>query len=353
MATLAAKHFEMIMEIFHHLVSPMDLSILRILTILDTWSRFLVKQLNGKDHSWHKFNIFTHWVASSQQTFLIVFEAPKQLRLRERFPDPLLKDSHNDVHSDPFWFYPRLFEELSFLQDNSVWAVRDRVRGIEKEDLSKKPNPRYRYMHDTARHAIHVSETLEVAEKTVAAIVQQHSAFQEEVASDDKRAKARYRYVGERMVWYDHILQSLRCRASANKERLLNEIQLAFNSVAQYDSRISVEIGQATQSDSAAMKTVAFATLTFLPATFISALFSMSFFKVDDDTGVWSVSDKFWIYWVIAIPVTLLTGVLWLSGRKVFQPPKIGEDEPFVKKYQTLLGFMRRGGNKADEIEMA
>jgi Mg2+ and Co2+ transporter CorA len=155
------------------------------------------------------------------------------------------------------------------------------------------------------------------------------------------------------MVWYDHILQSLRCRASANKERLLNEIQLAFNSVAQYDSRISVEIGQATQSDSAAMKTVAFATLTFLPATFISALFSMSFFKVDDDTGVWSVSDKFWIYWVIAIPVTLLTGVLWLSGRKVFQPPKIGEDEPFVKKYQTLLGFMRRGGNKADEIEMA
>ncbi|KAM0246852.1 hypothetical protein ACHAP5_004474 [Fusarium lateritium] len=320
---------------------------------LNTWSRFLVKQLNERDHSWHKFNIFTHWVVSSQQTFLVVFEAPKQLRLRDRFPDPLLKDSHKDVLSDPFWFYPRLFDELSILQDNTVWAVRDRVRSIEKIDLSKKPNPNYRYMHDTARHAIHVSETLEVAEKTVAAIVQQHNAFQEEVASDNKREKAKYRYVGERMIWYDHILQSLRCRASANKERLHNEIQLAFNSVAQYDSRISVEIGQATQSDSAAMKTVAFVTLTFLPATFISALFSMSFFKVDDDTGVWSVSEKFWLYWVIAIPVTLLTGGLWLVWRKVYQPPTIGEDEPFVKKYRNLLGFMNRGGDKVDEIEMA
>ncbi|KAM0215124.1 hypothetical protein ACHAQD_008450 [Fusarium lateritium] len=313
---------------------------------LNTWSRFLVKQLHKRGHSWHKFNIFTHWVASSQQTFLVVFEAPKQLGLRDRFPDPLLKDSHKDVLSDPFWFYPRLFDELSILQDNTVWAVRDRVRNIEKTQLRKKSNPNYRSMHDMARHAIHVSETLEVAEKTVAAIVQQHNAFQEEVASDDKREKARYRHVGERMIWYDHILQSLRCRASANKERLHNEIQLGFNSVA-------VDIGRATQSDSAAMKTIAFVSLTFLPATFISALFSMSFFKVDDDTGVWSVSGKFWLYWVIAIPVTLLTGGLWLLWQKVYQPPRIGEDEPSVKKYRNLLAFLNRGGDKADEIEMA
>jgi Mg2+ and Co2+ transporter CorA len=354
MATLAAKHFEMMKEIFHHLVSLMDLiSMSRLLTILDTWSRFLVKQLNKKrGHSWHKFNIFTHWVASTQQTFLLVFESTNQLGLRERFPDPLLKDSHNDILSDPFWFYPRLFEELSWRQDNTVWAVRDLVRGIEMLDLSKKPNPDYRDIHNTARHAIHVSETLEVAEKTVAAIVQQHSAFQEEVASDDKREKARYRHVSERMIWYDHILQSLRCRASANKERLYNEIQLAFNSVAQYDSRISVQIGQATQSDSAAMKTIAFVTLTFLPATFVSALFSMSFFNIDDDTGKWSVSEKFWLYWVIAIPVTLLTGGLWLLWRKVYQPPRIGEDEPVGKKYRNLLSFMKRGGDKANENKM-
>ncbi|KAF5656570.1 hypothetical protein FHETE_10938 [Fusarium heterosporum] len=323
------------------------------ISVLNTWSRFLVKQLSGNKHNWHKFNIFTHWVAVSQQTFLLVFEAPKQLRLRSRFPEPLLKDSHKDALSDPFWFYPRLFEELCFLQDNAVWAVRDCVRAIEKEDLTEKPKPVYRSLHDTARHAIHVSETLEVAEKTIASIIQQHGAFQEELGSENKLVKARYRQVGERMMWYDQILHSLRRRASANKERLHNEIQLAFNSVAQYDSRISVEIGQATQSDSAAMKTVAFVTLTFLPATFISALFSMSFFKMDDDTGEWGVSEKFWLYWVVAIPITLLTGGLWLLWRRVYQPPKIGEDEQTASRYKDLAGFLKRSGDKHDDFAMA
>ncbi|KAI1015863.1 hypothetical protein LB505_003937 [Fusarium chuoi] len=310
----------------------------------DTWSRFLVKQLNETSHQWHKFNIVTRWIKDPQQTILLVFEAPKQLRLRDRFPDPLLINSHNDTLSDPFWFFPRLFEDLSLLQDNSVWAVRDHVRNIEKTDLTQKPEPKYRAMHDTARHAIHVSETLEVAEKTITAIIQQHSAFEAEAAGGSRPAKAKFRHVGEKLLWYIHILQSLRCRASANKERLLNEIQLAFNSVAQYDSRISVKIGQATQSDSAAMKTVAFVTLTFLPATFISALFSMSFFKVDDNTGVWSVNEKFWVYWVFAVPATLFTWGLWLSWQWFYRPVKIGEEEKPVKKFGDLIGFLKRGG---------
>ncbi|SCV28718.1 uncharacterized protein FFB14_01936 [Fusarium fujikuroi] len=315
-----------------------------MITALNTWSRFLVKQLHETSHQWHKFNILTRWIKDPQQTILLVFEAPKQLRLRDRFPDPLLINSHNDTLSDPFWFYPRMFEDLSLLQDNSVWAVRDHVRRIEKTDLTQKPEPEYRPLHDTARHAIHVSETLEVAEKTITAIIQQHSAFEAEAAGGSRPAKAKFRHVGERLLWYIHILQSLRCRASANKERLLNEIQLAFNSVAQYDSRISVKIGQATQSDSAAMKTVAFVTLTFLPATFISALFSMSFFKVDDDTGVWSVNEKFWVYWVFAIPATLFTWGLWLSWQWFYRPIKIGEEEKPVKKFGDLIGFLKRGG---------
>jgi hypothetical protein len=43
----------------------------------------------------------------------------------------------------------------------------------------------------------------------------------------------------------------------------------AFHTVAQYDSKVSVQVGQAAQSDSAAMKTIAFLGLTFLPATYV------------------------------------------------------------------------------------
>ena len=43
----------------------------------------------------------------------------------------------------------------------------------------------------------------------------------------------------------------------------------AFNTVAQHDSRIAVQIGKATQVDSAAMKTISVLGLVFLPGTFI------------------------------------------------------------------------------------
>ncbi|KAH7193832.1 uncharacterized protein B0J16DRAFT_412397 [Fusarium flagelliforme] len=314
---------------------------------LNTWSRFMAKQLHDNSHEWYKFNIFTRWIASSQKTILIIFEVPGKHRLRKVFPTSM----HNETLSDPFWFYLHLLEEFSTLQDNSVWAIRDRVRDIEKQKSREKPNPRYRFMHDTARHAIHVSETLEVAEKTVASIIAQHKSFQDEM-SMERKVRAGYRRVGERLLWYDHILSSLRHRASANKERLLNEVQLAFHSVAQYDSRIAVKIGKATQTDSAAMKTIAFVTLTFLPATFISALFSMSFFNVSDDTGEWTVNKEIWMYFVIAIPVTLITCGVWWLWQKSFQPVWIGEEEE-PNTLRDLRRKIKRGDSQFDSYEMA
>lgn len=73
------------------------------------------------------------------------------------------------------------------------------------------------------------------------------------------------------------------------------------------------------------MKTVAFLTLTFLPATFISAIFSTSFFSFDAEQGVWAVSDKIWIYWVVSIPVTSITILLWFFWHRVFPPTLVGQ----------------------------
>jgi hypothetical protein len=44
----------------------------------------------------------------------------------------------------------------------------------------------------------------------------------------------------------------------------------AFNTVAQHDSRITMDINKATQVDSQAMRTISFLGLFFLPGAFIS-----------------------------------------------------------------------------------
>jgi ABC-type branched-subunit amino acid transport system permease subunit len=116
-----------------------------------------------------------------------------------------------------------------------------------------------------------------------------------------------------------------------------------------------VEIGAATKSDSAAMKTVAVVTMAFLPATFTSvslnspgctgyannlqAVFSMSFFNFSPGNGTepdeWKVSSQIWIYWVVAIPLTLMTLLAWLFWkRKRDQKLKFGKSwENRVHRY--------------------
>ena len=84
------------------------------------------------------------------------------------------------------------------------------------------------------------------------------------------------------------------------------------------------------------MKILAVLTMCFLPGTFVATLFSMTVFDSDangntnstqeqqqqqqQQTGV--VSSKFWVYWAIAVPLTLLTFTIcaaWLMFERVRQ----------------------------------
>lgn len=136
-------------------------------------------------------------------------------------------------------------------------------------------------------------------------------------------------------------MHSLRARSISNKDRLLNEVQLAFNVVSQYDSYTSVAIGRATQYDSYSMRTVAFLTLAFLPATFISALFSMSFFNFDQETG-WHVAGEVWLYFATAGPFTLVTVLIWFFWQRLL-PPNLVAPVRLCPRGSGGVGDMRRG----------
>ena len=94
-----------------------------------------------------------------------------------------------------------------------------------------------------------------------------------------------------------------------------NTFQLA-NEIAQQQTSSTLEISKATQKDSAVMRTIALVTLIFLPATFVSALFSTTFFNFtpasDNGPERWVMSQSFWVYWVFAIPLTLMVAGIWL-----------------------------------------
>ena len=106
--------------------------------------------------------------------------------------------------------------------------------------------------------------------------------------------------------------------------------------IAQRDSQVMTGLGEAAKVDSGAMRTIAVVTMAFLPPTFLSAslprylprnanakqaIFSMSIFNYTPSHGTepsrWSVLGKFWIYWVLAIPLTCLIMVTWFWRQKL------------------------------------
>ena len=219
---------------------------------------------------------------------------------------------------DPFWAYTAVGHELIHLETNAVWAIRDKLRVIEKRlNPRGKPKINFRSLHDLARHAIHVTETLDVATLTMSRIISQHEHVDNDCSA--------WQSIHDRLMYFQSLIESQRCRSDSNQKRLHNELQLEFNQVTQYDSRTAVEISQATRADSAAMKTIAALTLVFLPPTFICAIFSMSFFSFDRDLG-WAVSGQFWVYWVCALPMTALTSVIYFYWQKNLYSKFVEED---------------------------
>lgn len=231
---------------------------------------------------------------------------------------------------DPFWIYPRLANEIIQLENASVWRTRDMIRDVEKareqaEKQFEAANPNYSHLHKIARHVVHVSETLKVGAVTLDSMRSHQEEFLrilgQEAGEKEPTAPIASRKIRSGLAFAHHMLVSYLHRSEANTARIQSETTLAFNKVSQEDSNISVQIADHTRTDSKAMRTIALVTMLFLPATFVSSIFSMSFFN--SDGGVWKVSDKFWIYWVVAFLVTVATFAGWYFGEPYFAPKKI------------------------------
>ena len=75
-------------------------------------------------------------------------------------------------------------------------------------------------------------------------------------------------------------------------------------------------LASASKDDSTAMKTIAAVTIVFLPGTFIAALFAMPLFQWDAVGDNKVVSNRFWIYWAVTVPLTFLTLLFWVLWTK-------------------------------------
>jgi hypothetical protein len=75
------------------------------------------------------------------------------------------------------------------------------------------------------------------------------------------------------------------------------------------------KLAHASTRDSAAMKTISLLGAIFFPGAYLASVFSMTFFNFQN-SGAPSVSEQFWIYWAVTIPVTMIIVGVWYVWEK-------------------------------------
>lgn len=201
----------------------------------------------------------------------------------------------------------------------------------------------YPRLHDIARWAMVVCEILEVNIKTLEYVLDCHDHFMKELSDLEPKSTANPAIHGthQYLRFYAHVIYSMNCRCASYRDRMKNEIQLVFNVVAQSEARASMAIAMATKADSETMKATSLVALVFLPPTFISAVFSTTFFQFGADPQSWEVSDKFWLYWAVVVPVTMVCIAIWYM--RFFRSAAVvsGARAKFVRQRDVGLSHQR------------
>ncbi|KAF4581029.1 hypothetical protein GQ602_007166 [Ophiocordyceps camponoti-floridani] len=263
---------------------------------LSMWFRCLVKRVlnhdekkapDGKDYWWDEMGFFTSWHHPNSSKILCV-GTPESFHDRLRVE---LDTAPSFLLKDPFAMLIPIIGQIIELYTDSTWRVRDKVREIEKTRGRQRAD--FVTMHNISRHAIHLNEVCTVTIETLEKLLEQQKLTHGAIAWLDKTYKQQSQ---ESLSFYLQMMKSLKLRSSSNQERINAEITLAYHIIASQDSAVT--------------KTIAVLTMTFLPASFVASLFSTTFFSSADDKKL-AVSTKFWTYWVVAVPSTLLVLFAW------------------------------------------
>ncbi|KAL4747421.1 hypothetical protein BDW72DRAFT_209663 [Aspergillus terricola var. indicus] len=121
----------------------------------------------------------------------------------------------------------------------------------------------------------------------------------------------------------DSCLSTLSMLLNMRNNQSVEENTKFLAAMAEYSSKENhqvKDIAEATQRDSEAMKAIAMMTMFYLPASFVATLFSMGIFNFDFESGrkgTISLSSYWWIYAVVAIPLTISTFLFfWFTQKK-------------------------------------
>jgi Mg2+ and Co2+ transporter CorA len=276
---------------------------------------------------------------------LFCFGAP--VTIRDRFQK--LKDTATckDILLDPYILLEIVLGEMYKVMDQTGWAISDIFGRIEQAsginvlfmirpllilcqralEMATTPGRAtqelldFQGLHNLAKHNIYLRENCDSALATLDDLRDHHKLScgdQPTPAQDSTKQALKYQKT---------LFQSTQRRIASVDRRIENIIQLSFNIVTQGDSRLM-------QSESQSMKTIAIMTLFFMPLGTVAGVFGTEFIKTKDGPGYHiTVSQDFWLLWLIAAPLTIVVLVIWRVWYTDAKGRLVGKIPPDAERY--------------------
>ncbi|KAL2835031.1 hypothetical protein BDW59DRAFT_155855 [Aspergillus cavernicola] len=298
--------------------------------------------------------VYVEWNVKTSRQLVVFVDVP--VRLKAKLQELITLTSNHGI--SPFvWHLLFVEQEACIVYNSHVGVIRFVVERSEKvcshfnydgynglygsqelRKLTKLDAKWDKLPYNAAKFIMHLREALEAAEHTIQAIILEIGRWTTDhpnIVGDNILAWSQIRqdFLLVANEYYSHAL-----RLGGLRDRNQNTINLALN--------IS---GRNTRTDSATMRTIAILSLVYLPGTFVSGLFGTNFFNLStDDTGPkWTMSDNFWLYWAITVPLTTLTIVFW-AYPTLYQWLRQGQ----MWLYRIISGLYPTKQTKPSSIEM-
>ncbi|KAH0538563.1 hypothetical protein FGG08_004851 [Glutinoglossum americanum] len=126
--------------------------------------------------------------------------------------------------------------------------------------------------------------------------------------------------IKDRLLTLDQEREYREALLSGSDSQIRLFISILYNFMAQKDNQVNISVARdssriasASKRDSSAMKTIAVLTLVFLPGTLVASVFSTNMFDFRSPNPEPIVSRKFWIYWAVTAPFTILVLAIWTA----------------------------------------
>ncbi|KAF2621211.1 hypothetical protein BU25DRAFT_483274 [Macroventuria anomochaeta] len=125
---------------------------------------------------------------------------------------------------------------------------------------------------------------------------------------------------------FDELVHDLQRAGDHLSKKVLDSLNLGFQQLAKGQSQNTFQMARSAREDSVAIRAITLVTSFYLPFSFVATMFGMNLVDFDSESRNLLVSKQLWLYFVISVPLTVMTLACWRWRMQTYRRSYLEEE---------------------------